>query len=64
LHASDFRRLDHWIERIKTWKAGGLETLYFFMHQENEVHTPTLVNYFSKKINTDLGLQLPIYGIV
>ena len=61
LHQSDFNRLDQWIERIKIWKDMGMEKLYFFMHQENEAHTPVLVNYFSEQINEILGLHLPIY---
>jgi len=36
LDASDYTRLDAWVERLKIWKSQGLKTAWFFMHQNNE----------------------------
>lgn len=58
LHPSDYTRIDDWVERIKTWVGEGLETVYFFAHQEDETHTPVICDYFIEKINAALGLNL------
>ena len=62
LHASDYMRLDDWIKRLVKWKEEGLQQVYFFMHQENEAHTPVLCTYFARKMNEIFGLQVPIPG--
>ena len=58
LHATDFARIDDWSQRLKKWKENGLESLYFFLHQHDEMNTPVLADYTIKKFNTDLGLKL------
>ncbi len=63
LHQSDYSRLDAWITRIAAWKAAGIKTIYFFMHQANEEHTPVLVDYFSQKVNSALNLRLPVLNL-
>lgn len=63
LHSSDYRRIDEWIGRIKAWQENGLEKLYFFMHEPDNVLSPELVLYFIDKINQVCGLHLkkPIF---
>lgn len=63
LHQSDYERLDEWIPRIESWKNNGVQNIYFFMHQEDEAHTPVLVDYFAKKLNEKMGLDLPVLNI-
>jgi uncharacterized protein YecE (DUF72 family) len=63
LHTSDFKRLDIWVERLEKWIGNGMEKIYFFMHQENEAHTIVLVDYFIKKVNDRLGMQLQPLGL-
>jgi uncharacterized protein YecE (DUF72 family) len=58
LHITDYQRLDEWVERIATWKENGLEKLYFFMHEPDNVLSPDLVVYFIDKLNEKCGLQL------
>ena len=58
LHPSDFRRIDQWVDRIGSWVDRGLETVYFFAHQDNEANTPTTCDYFIKAINLRLGLNI------
>ncbi len=58
LHPSDFRRMDQWVDRIGSWIDNGLETVYFFAHQDNETHTPTTCAYFIQAINKRLGLNI------
>ena len=58
LHPTDFSRMDDWVDRIAEWLNQGLETVYFFAHQDDEAHTPTTCDYFIKSINTKLGLNI------
>lgn len=58
LHPTDFARLDAWIERLEHWIARGIEKVYFFMHQEDESHTIVLCDYFIRKVNDRLGVNL------
>ena len=57
-HPTDYKRLDEWIGRIKTWKDLGLQNLYFFIHQNVELESPLLSAYFIKKMNDELGTDL------
>lgn len=50
LHPSDYARIDKWIARIKKWKKEGLQEIYFFMHQPDELNTPELCEYLKKKL--------------
>ena len=63
LHESDFTRLDEWVPRIVDWRKAGVQEVYFFMHQSNEAHTPVLVDYFSQKVNAQLGMDLPVLNL-
>lgn len=57
-HESDYQRLDDWIERIKEWKAQGLQKLYFFVHQNLEKASPYLSAYFIENLNKAIGSKL------
>jgi uncharacterized protein YecE (DUF72 family) len=61
LHQSDYSRMDEWALRLKSWLESGLEEIYFFLHQEDERHTPETSSYFTGKINEvcNLDLRLP-----
>lgn len=58
--ASDYKRLDDWLVRIKEWKKQGLQDLYFFVHQNVELASPLLSAYFIKKMNDEMGTQLKV----
>ncbi|MEQ9424677.1 MAG: DUF72 domain-containing protein [Cyclobacteriaceae bacterium] len=58
LHPSDYKRLDQWVERIKSWLDQGLPEVHFYAHQEDETHTPITADYFIKKLNAACGLDL------
>ncbi len=59
-HSSDKDRLDDWVEKIKKWKAEGLQKLYFFVHQNIELESPLLAAYFIEKLNEAIGTSLKI----
>lgn len=58
LHPTDFSRLDAWIERLGAWMNNGLKEVYFFMHQDNEMHTPRLCDYFAREVTRVLGVSV------
>jgi len=58
LHATDFTRIDQWVNRMKYWLDKGIEELYFFMHMHDEATSPELTVYLVDKMNKELGLDL------
>ncbi len=59
LHESDYQRIDAWVLKIKQWLSQGLQTVYFFAHQEDETYTPITCDYFLKSINEACGFSIP-----
>ncbi len=57
-HATDYIRIDAWIERLNNWITSGLEELYFFMHQPHEEYSPEMSAYFIENLNKTAGLDL------
>lgn len=51
LHPTDYTRIDAWVERIATWLHAGIEKIYFFMHQHEELHSPELCRYLIRQLN-------------
>ena len=58
LHATDYTRIDEWVNRMKYWLDSGLKELYFFMHMHDEATSPELTVYLVDKMNKELGLNL------
>lgn len=63
-HKSDFTRLDDWIERVKDWRKAGLNSLYFFVHQNVEKESPLLSVHFIEKLNKEFDLNIKIPELV
>ncbi|HET9057788.1 MAG TPA: DUF72 domain-containing protein [Chitinophagaceae bacterium] len=61
LHATDYIRIDRWVERIKGWLDKGIEDIYFFMHMHDEAYSPELTVYLADKMNRlcNLTIQKP-----
>lgn len=61
LHPTDYTRIDDWVMRIKKWMEEGIETVYFFMHQHEELHSPELSSYLIQQLNErcDLAIRGP-----
>ena len=64
LIASDYTRIDAWVQRLSEWFAMGLENLYFFVHQANSSHAPVLANYLIDNLNQSCGFNLPKCALV
>lgn len=63
LHPTDYTRVDEWVKRIKAWMDAGLTRLYFFMHQNEEVHSPVMAKYAIEALNKHCGtdLKVPVF---
>ena len=59
LHPTDYSRVDAWIQRIKAWLNSGLRRVYFFIHQNQEVHSPVMAKYTVQQFNKYCGTDLP-----
>ena len=60
LHPTDYSRIDEWVQRIKTWIDKGIRTVYFFMHQHEEIHSPELCRYLIVELNKHCGTAIPV----
>ncbi len=58
LHPTDYVRIESWVSRIKKWSKQGLQSLYFGMHQSDELAAPVLCDYLIKRLNQELHLQI------
>lgn len=63
LHPTDYSRVDTWVGRMKNWIEQGIHSIYFFMHQENEIHSPELARYVIEQLNSKCGtsLNVPVF---
>lgn len=59
LHPTDYSRVDEWVQRIKKWIEAGIEKVYFFMHQHEEIHSPELCRYVIQQLNKHCGTNIP-----
>jgi uncharacterized protein YecE (DUF72 family) len=59
LHPTDYRRIDDWVQRIKSWMQQGIHQVYFFMHQNEEINSPELCKYFIQQLNLHCGTAIP-----
>jgi uncharacterized protein YecE (DUF72 family) len=59
LHPTDYTRVDEWVDRIKTWSDQGLDSVYFFMHQHEEIHSPELSKYVIEQMNKVCRTNFP-----
>lgn len=58
LHPTDYTRVDEWVVRIKQWQQMGLKSVWFFMHQHDERHSPEMLDYVAEQLNKHLGLDI------
>lgn len=60
LHPTDYSRIDDWVNRMKVWHEQGIEKIYFFMHQHEELHSPELCRYLIGEMNKKIGTPLKV----
>jgi uncharacterized protein YecE (DUF72 family) len=59
LHPTDYTRIDAWVQRIRQWMEQGIQKVYFFMHQHEELHSPELSRYLIQQLNKVCGTSIP-----
>lgn len=64
MHPSDQTRINDWLDRIEVWKEQGLEKIWFFIHQHDELYTPELANYTAQKMNERFGTTLKVPSFI
>ena len=50
LHATDYTRLDAWVERLRQWAEQGLHTVYFFPHEPDNILAPQISAYLTEVV--------------
>lgn len=53
LSPTDFSRVDLWLKRIDRFKQQGLQEVYFFAHQPEDILCPEIGNHIGKKSEND-----------
>jgi uncharacterized protein YecE (DUF72 family) len=59
LHATDYTRVDDWVQRAGMWMKKGIKEIYFFMHQHEELHSPELCKYVIQQLNKHCATKIP-----
>ncbi len=59
LHPTDFTRVDAWAQRLSEWLSAGLSTVYFWVHEPDNVQAPTMARYAIQQFNQVIGLEIP-----
>ncbi|WP_448518370.1 DUF72 domain-containing protein [Rhodoflexus sp.] len=58
LHPTDYTRIDEWVGRLQVWMDRGLDEVYFFVHEPDNVLAPQLADYLIAQLNQRFGLTL------
>lgn len=58
LHPTDYTRIDAWIDCLQAWLAKGLDEIYFFVHEPDNILSPQLSDYLIENLNKRLGIIL------
>lgn len=56
LHASDYRRTDDWVARLRDWAGAGLQAAYVFIHQPEMPAVPGFTQYWLAGVQAALGV--------
>jgi uncharacterized protein YecE (DUF72 family) len=58
LHATDYTRIDAWVERLHLWLEKGLSTVYFLLHEPEKALCADLAVYVIRQLNKLQALRL------
>lgn len=59
-HQSDYTRIDDWAIRLKEWVNLGLNNIYFFVHQNNEIESVKIARHLNRLLNQELNCNLTL----
>jgi uncharacterized protein YecE (DUF72 family) len=60
LHASDFPRLDSWVNLAAEWEKQGLKSFHLWMHQTDSILTPETCIYFAQQLQKKTGRSISV----
>lgn len=58
LHPTDYSRIDAWVERLQTWLQQGLQKVYFFTHEPDNILAPELADYLVQQLQSHTDFQV------
>ena len=50
LHSTDYSRLDEWVSKLNSWRSHGLQKIYFFPHEPDNINAPEISRYLYQRI--------------
>jgi len=50
LHPTDYQRIDNWIQRLRSWAGQGVQNIYFFPHEPDNILAPELTQYVAEQV--------------
>lgn len=50
LHSTDYTRLDTWINKLYSWQSCGMEEVYFFPHEPDNINAPEISQHLYHRI--------------
>ncbi len=53
---SDYTRIDAWVERMAYWFEKGIQKIYFFTHEPDNILAPELADYLAKESSKRLNV--------
>ena len=61
LHPTDYERADDWCLRLAQWQQAGLDDVYFFPHQPDNIEAPEMAHYIVDKLerNSQINVRGP-----
>lgn len=58
LHPSDYLRLHQWAERLAQWREAGLQKVFFFVHEPDDLKAPEMAQSVILELNESCGADL------
>ncbi len=54
---SDYTRIDDWVERSVQWQKAGLQEIYFFTHEPDNIRAPELAEYLATQLADKAAIE-------
>jgi uncharacterized protein YecE (DUF72 family) len=58
LHPTDYERIDAWVDRMATWLEKGVQSIYFFPHEPDNLLAPDLSIYLLEQVQSKLQVEV------
>ena len=57
LHPTDYQRVDAWVDLMLQWLQEGLQDIYFFSHQPDNILSPEMCMYIQEQLESKSALR-------